>query len=186
MKDKVKDGIFIISMFYSVVIVVLMFYAYFNTNNVLEIVTSDNDKAYFDEQIKKYKDDLNSIESRECQNEISKLITYFEKTTYNGKVNLRDKYFEDESFMTYVQDTFVKCNIPTEEQKTMGLKAVNSSALFEGEIQKYRFQYEIRIPDIAMRKTIEPSMSNTAYSLSKYSELEFIKDAIELSKEGIE
>lgn len=50
MKDKVKDGIFIISMFYSVVIVVLMFYAYFNTNNVLEIVTSYNDKAYFDEQ----------------------------------------------------------------------------------------------------------------------------------------
>ena len=53
MKDKVKNGIFIISMFYSVVIVVLMFYAYFNTNNVLEIVTSDNDKAYFDELILK-------------------------------------------------------------------------------------------------------------------------------------
>jgi len=182
MKENLKKILFIISIFYSLVIVVLMF---FTTSNVTcEIELYDNEKNL--NELESYKEELLSLEENDCTKVIGNIITYYEKTSYNGMTSLKGMYNSDENILNYYARVKDSCNLTEEmiDKYHLSSKFITASIQKDELFQPYLFQYELNIKDYFMRDIAEPALPNMEYKINRASILEIISSLIEHVKEG--
>lgn len=181
MRDKIKSLIFIISMAYSIVIIVLMLYSYSTSINTIEF----NDNEDNIKLLNNYKEKLANIEASTCKNSINELINHYEKTSFNGNVNLKEKYLGEVEIgiIKYAPSIIKECNLSDTDRSTMALKMLTSSIQFDEVIETLKFQYEIRIPDLNNRSMMETSLNPIRYNINRKNQLDIIEMLIDNLKE---
>lgn len=182
MKEKLKYILVAISICYSVTILFLMFISFNNSTNILKL--SDSKKNL--EQLEVLKNDLSTIKNKSCVNSINGLIEYYEKTSYTGEVNLKERFNSYDSSLNYIESIKKNCNINNEQIKNnnLDIDLLAAATQLDEELLKYYFQYEMKLPDEFNRKVIEPEMTNMRYRINRKLLLESISKFIVLSKEG--
>lgn len=180
-----KNILFIISMFYSLVVIIFMF---ITTNNlVTEIELHDLDENK--DKLIKYKEQLINLPQNSCTEVIDEIIEHYEENTYDGKVNLKEmyEYDFDNSLISYYTKVKENCKISEEDEKTYNLpmKFIISSIQKDEIYKRYYFQYELRIMDYMARLIVEPEITNLEYNINRTMELEIISILIDISsREG--
>ena len=180
MKETLKKFIFITSIFYAVTIVLLMLYSYSTSTVLFKFTDSKENLKKLDE----YKEELKTIEDSACKSTINDLIVHYEKTSYNGEVNLKDFYFSDEGILKYAQSHFTNCELDEKEKEELSNYYVTAMLQFEETINDIRFQYEIRIPDRYNRGVIQPILNNLRYRTNRNTILDLIDTSINILKES--
>ena len=183
MKKNLKNILFTISIFYSLVVVVLMCITINDLVTEVELHDLDENK----EKLIEYKEKLSKLPQNSCVEIINDLINHYEETTYDGKVNLNEIYInqEDNSLLSYYQKVKESCNI-TEEKETkynLPAKFITASIQWDELYKRYYFQYEIEIPDYMIRLIVDPEITNVEYQINRSMELEIIASLIEIASE---
>lgn len=183
MKEKIKNQVFAISIFYSVIVIFLMISSLTSATTSVELYDSEENKTKLNE----YKKEIATLNQNECTSTINKIVRYYENTSYNGKVDLKDIYNIEEGFLSYFGEMKDNCNLTDEQLKKYNLpnKFISSTIHQEEMFTKYYFQYELNFSDILNRTIIEPSLYNTEYEISKNTQLEIISILIDISKEVV-
>lgn len=176
MKDKIKDSIFIVSIVYSIIIISLMLFSYSTSVNTVEF----NDDSENIKILNQYKENLKDIGESTCKSSLNNLINHYEKTSYNGKVNLKDKIMDEDFVLKYAAAIIKDCNLNDETRSSVALKMLTSSIQFDEVLQRLYFQYEIKIPDLNNRLIMEPSMDGIRYNINRKNQLEAIKMIIDV------
>lgn len=183
MKENIKKILIGSFIFYSIVIVILMIFNY--NNATLEIELSDSNENI--QELNNYKKKVNLLENNECTSIIRELITYYEKTSYNGIVNLKEMYdlAGKNSFLNFFTKIKEKCILSDEDIDKYNLptKFISYQMPQEHLYQQNRFKFEISIKDIWARNIAETSLIGTEYNISKKIQLEIIDNLIEIYNE---
>lgn len=181
MKEKIKNIVFVISTFYSLVIVIFMVIVSGNLTNTIELHDSEENK----EKINLYKQQLATLEQNSCTDVINKIITHYEETSFDGEVSLREmfEYDFDNSLLSFYSKAKENCKLDNNEveKHNLPIKFITSSIQRDELYQRYYFQYELYLNDIT-RLIIEPQLSGVEYQINRAMELEIISDLIEISK----
>jgi len=181
MKEKVKNGLFIISIVYSVLIIILMLITTSNLVTTVELHDSKENKS----KILEYKQQLLILEQNSCTETISKIIKHYEETSYDGKVSLRDMYEYDinNSLLSYYIKVKENCKLSedAEDKYNLPTKFITSSIQRDESYQRYYFQYELKLSDYFTRLIVEPSITSIEYEINRTMELEIISALIEIS-----
>ena len=180
MKKKIMNSLLIISIAYSIIIIVLMLCSYSTSINIIEFNDSnDNIKM-----LNNYKEELKNIESSACKNALSELINHYEETSFNGDVDLKNMYLNDKGVLHYATAIFNDCNLTDENKTSIGIKIITASIQFDEVLETLKFQYEIRVPDLSNRSILEVGLNTIRYNINRKNQLEAIKELIDiLSKE---
>ncbi len=185
MKEKIKSILFIISIFYSVTIIVLMIFV---TNNMVTTVELSDSKENIN-KLKEYKLQVNSLEDDKCTKIINKIIKHYEETSYDGKVSIKEmyEYDFDNNLLNYYVDVKKDCNISEVEEKKYNLpsKFVAASIQRDEIYQRYYFQYELNFVDFYMRNIGQAFLSGVEYSINRSNILEIISNLIEISNKEV-
>ena len=172
----IKDILFIISIVYSIIIIILSICSYFTSTNIVDL--EDQDKNI--KLVNEYRNSLNNINEGECKNTVKDLIDYYENTSYNGQVNLQENVLNNQGLLNYAKEIFDNCNLNDEIKEKVGLKILTASIQFDEVILPLYFQYEIRIPDLQNRLLLEPNLLNIKYKINRKTQLEIIKILIDI------
>lgn len=183
MKEKIKKQVFAISIFYSVVILFLMILNITSAVTSIELYDSEENRSKLNE----YKKEIATLNQNECTTTINKIIKYYENTSYEGKVELKDIYNIEEGFLSYFGEMKDNCNLTDEQLKKYNLsnKFISSTIHQEEIFTKYYFQYELNFSDNLNRTIIEPTLYNIEYEISKNTQLEIISILLDISKEVV-
>lgn len=186
MKEKLKNTLFVISIFYSVIIIILTFITTNNLVSSIELHDVEENRV----KLTKYKKDLSLLEKNSCTEVISKIINHYEETSYNGNVNLKEmyEYDNDNSLLSYYMKAKENCNIneQDEEKYNLSMKFITSSIQRDETYQRYYFQYELKIFDYPTRLIVQPEITGIEYSINRIGELEIIEALIEIcSREAV-
>lgn len=181
MKGKIKNILFIISIVYSVIIIVLIINTASNLVSTIELHDSDENRN----KLHEYKQQVSLLEQNSCTEVINKIINHYEETSYDGEVNLREmyEYDFDNSLLSYYSQAKENCKFSEVDEKKYNLptKFLTSSIQRDEIYQSYYFQYELRISDYITRLIVDPLLSGVEYQISKNMELEIIAALIEIS-----
>lgn len=185
MKKNIKNALFIISMFYSVVIIILMCVTMNNLVTEVELHDPEENKV----KLLNYKEQLSNLPQNNCTAVIGELISHYEKTTYDGIVNFRElyKYEEGKSLLSYYQKVKDGCNMTNEMDKeyNLSMKFITSSIQWDESYQRYYFQYELKFTDYNTRLIVEPLLTNLEYEINRTMELEIISSLIEIASKEV-
>lgn len=185
MREKIKNILFIVSAFYSIVIIILMCVTLVNMTETIELHDSEENKN----TLISYKRQLSGLEKNDCTKVIEKIIKHYEDTSYDGDINIRERYEYDSenSILSYYGEAKDKCNISIEdtEKYNFPIKFLTASIQMDEIYQPYYFQYELSIKDFFVRLIAEPAITNVEYNINRGMELEIISSLIELSSEGV-
>ena len=181
MKEKIKSLLFSASIFYSVFIVGLMVFTLCIMTDSVELHDSDDNKS----RLSDYKEIVSKLEDNECKNVINDIIKYYEDTSYNGSVNLKEMYDYDgkNGLLSYYIKAKDACNVSQTEEKEYDFPTKFISSIMYREViyQKYYFQYELKITDMNMRDIGEAQIHVTMYNASRNTLLDIISGLIEIS-----
>lgn len=184
MKEKIKNILFGSFISYFIVIIVLMLFNYFTSVSSISLSDSEDNLK----EIKEYKEEVNKLDNNDCVSVINEMIGFYEETSYDGLVNLKEMFetaVDGKSYLSFYTDIRDNCNLMSEEMNEMGYQtrivsvAVNVDQL----IQNYYFQYELSLKDIVSRQLMEFNLDNLEYQIRKKNELELIDSLIKLEKE---
>ena len=178
MKEKIKKMIFTIAIIYSIVVVVLMLYSYNTSTNMMEF----NDDSENINLLNEYKKDLINIKDSICKNALNDLIEHYEKTSYNGIVNLKDKYLSEDVPLKYATAIIKDCNLNDNIRKNIAFKVLTASVQSDEILKELYFQYEIKMPDINNRSIMETNLYAIRYTINRQNQLEIIKMLIDVLK----
>ena len=182
MKDNIKNTIFGISIVYSIVIIVLILINFLNSSVTIDLEdTYDNLK-----RLAELKTEVSNLKDSECKTAIKDFIEYYEKTSYDNNVNIKDMFHlaNQESPISHYVKFSSSCDLKTHESNhSIADKTVEMALQQERIFIKNYFMYEIQIKDIFNRLFIEPSFYTQEYVISKRNQLEIIETLIELAKE---
>lgn len=178
MKEKIKGIIFTIAIVYSIVVVILMLYSY--STSIITI--SFTDKSDNINTLNKYKEDLKNIQESSCKIALNSLINHYERTSYNGIVNLKDKYIEEDGTLKYAEAIIKNCNLKDDVRQKIALKMITSSIQFDEVLKELYFQYEIRIPDLNNRSIMEISLYTIRYEINRVNQLDTIEMLVDMLK----
>lgn len=185
MKGKIKNVLFSVSMFYSVLIVGLMIFTFITMTDSVELYDNGVNKV----KLNNYKEIVSNMEDNECTLVIKDIIKYYEDTSYNGKVNLREMYDYDgeNGLLFYSIKSKEGCNISETDEKEYDLstKFLSSIMYREGIYQRYGFQYELKFTDMYLRDIAEASIYSTEYHISRKTILDIISSLIEISNKEV-
>lgn len=183
MKEKIKKTILYLSIIYSIIVIGMMFINRFSLTSSIELSLNEKDNYIID----KYALEIKLMEQTECTDTIKEMINFYKKTTYNGKVNLKEMYNYniENSYLSLYSKASKNCNLTEEEKEKNNLSAEVLTVVMQEEkiIQQYIYQYELSIKDIYIRNINEPYLENTIYNIRKKMEKEVIKNLIEITKE---
>lgn len=181
MKDKIKSQVFAISIFYSVIVIFLMISSLTSVTTSIELYDSEQNKT----KLTEYKNEIATLNQNECTSTINKIVSYYENTSYNGKVKLRDIYNIEEGFLSYFGEMKDNCHLSEEQLKKYNLsnKYISTTIHQEEMFIKYYFQYEMNLKNKSNREIIEPILNNIEYEIIKNTQLEIISILIDISKE---
>lgn len=181
MKENIKKTLFVISIFYSFVIVILMVITTNNLVTTIELHDSEENEV----KLKEYKEQLANLEQNSCTEVIDKIIKHYEETSYDGEVSLKEmyEYDFDNSLLSYYSKVKENCKLSEGDLKKYNLpnKFITSSIQRDESYQRYYFQYELKIDDYLTRLIVEPSISSLEYQINRTMELEIISTLIEIS-----
>ena len=181
MKEKMKNILFSASIFYSVLIVGLMIFTFSTIKDSVELHDNDENKSRLNE----YKEIVSKLEDNECKNVINDIIKYYEDTSYNGSVNLKEMYDYDgnNGLLSYYIKVKDACNVSETEEKEYDFPTNFLSSIMyrESLYQKYYFQYELKFTDMYMRDIGEAQIHGTMYNASRNTLLDIISGLIEIS-----
>lgn len=184
MKERIKSYLFYFSIFYSVLIIFGMIVNFAVSVHSIELKDSEENIS----KVENYKRELKTIPRNECTDIIDKMITYYEETSYNGNVNLKDmyNYHLKNNFLSFYNDAKNGCKLSDEtiDYHNLRMEFLSSEIPTDEIFQKYFFQYEIGLEDVLTRQMIEPLMHNIEYQISKSSQVEIIGHLIQIQKEG--
>ena len=185
MKEKIKDFLLHFLIIYVVFIVV---------GGVIQLITYPeeiklNDSEENKEKYTELKREAELIlDDNECHNTIKEMINNYEKTSFNGKINI-NKYFYDENFVPYVgfalslKDNCNNYQAKINEENING-KIVANALIFERIFNGSKiFSYEISIKDIFAREIYGTGIEAAEYDMERKLELEIIKELLEIVKE---
>ena len=181
MKEKIKNNILTISIFYSVIVIVLMI---FNLSNIVVSVELHMPDKNID-KISEYKKRVALLEKNGCTDVINKIINYYEETSYDGEVNIKKIYnIYEEGFLSYFMDVKDNCNLTDEIMDKYNFQSKFLSAAIQPDeiAQRYMFQYELSFKDLLNRDIAEANLNNIEYTIRKNLELEIIKILIEVEE----
>lgn len=185
MKEKIKSVLFNVSIFYSVLIVGLMVFTFSTMTYRVELYDNNENKSRLNE----YKEIVSSMEDNECTLVIKDIIKYYEDTSYNGSVNLKEMYDYDgeNGLLFYYIKVKEGCNISENDENEYDLPTKFLSSIMYREIiyQKYNFQYELKFTDMYLRDIAEASIYSTEYHISRKTILDIIDDLIEISNKEV-
>lgn len=188
MKEKIKYLLFYGSMFYTILVVVLMLISLFSATTTIELYDNEDNLV----KINQYKEELLKLGDNNCTKIINKMINFYENTSYNGEVELKSiwDYFVnvEDGYLHYVGEVRDNCNLTYEQMQELDFpsKFVNISVNTDKMFQPYYFQYELSLKDKLSREVMEFNTLNLDYSMRKKDELELISTLIELEKKGDE
>ena len=188
MKEKVKNILYGGSVIYSITVIVLMMISLLNSVTTLELSDNEERKS----QINQYKQEILTMENKECATVINNMIDFYEKTSYAGEVKLKDiyNYFINDvgGYLLFYGEVRDNCNLKEEDMKDNYLpsKFVNISVGIDKLLNTYNFQYELTIKDYLTHQSMGIETLNVEYGIRKNNELEIISTIIKLSKEGDE
>ena len=184
MKQNIKNILFIISIVYSLVIVILMLITNNNLITSVELHDSKENKI----KLEQYKERLGMLKQNDCTKVIGEIISHYEETSYDGVVNLKEMfdYDFDNSLLNYYQKVKEMCKISDEKQKEYDLpvKFITASIQRDELYLTYYFQYELHFKDYINRLIIEPQIHSVEYQINRAAELEIINILIEHSSKG--
>ena len=80
MKEKIKNLLFSVSIFYSVLIVGLMIFTFSTMTDSVELYDNDDNKV----KLNNYKEIVSNMEDNECTLVINDIIKYYEDTLLNN------------------------------------------------------------------------------------------------------
>lgn len=188
MKEKIKNILYGSSIFYTIAVIILMLISLLNSVTTLELSDSEERKS----QVNQYKQEVLTMENRKCATVINNMIDFYEKTSYTGKVQLKDmqNYFINESdgYLHFSSDIRNNCNLTEEQMQEnyLASKFLNVSVGIDQLLNFYDFQYELSLKDYLTRQSMELNTLNIDYNVRKNNELEIISTIIQLNKEGNE
>ena len=115
MKEKIKSVLFSVSIFYSVLIVGLMIFTFSTITDSVELYDNDDNKV----KLNNYKEIVSNMEDNECTLVIKDIIKYYEDTSYNGSVNLKEMYDYDgnNGLLSYYIKAKDACNVSDADEK---------------------------------------------------------------------
>ena len=185
MKEKIKIGLFFISIFYSFVVIVLMICSFNSAVTSIELNDSDENISIINE----YKMKLTTLEDNSCTFLINDFIEYYEKTSYNQHINLRE-FLEDEnnnSVLDFYEKAKNSCNLSEEDidYYNFPTKFIASAIQLDELLHTYYFQYEIGFDDKTMRNIIIPNLSRYEYTIRKSLQVDIIGDLIEIASKEV-
>ncbi len=180
MKEIVKKYIFMVSALFSIVVVCMMITSYKAAYKEISLHDTNINKVL----LNKYKNELSTIKDSDCKKAVEEIVKHYEDTSYDGKVDLRDKYFNGKSILGYTLKTFDSCNLTDEQKGILSSNFITSSIQFEEIVNELYFQYELSVPDSWTRSTLKPTMDNVRYRINRSSHLDLIGDLIQVLKEG--
>ena len=184
-KKNIRTGLLFVSIFYIVSVVGLMIINFCLSTSNVELHDSD-DK---DKKIKELRQEALSLEVNSCTIVINDMITYYEKTSYDGKVNSKEMYdmlnSENISFLEYYLQIKEHCGLTDAEREKYDYPHLFMTAVIQNEamLQRYLYQYELGFKDLYFRMIAEPNLNNTEYLIRKRAELKAISNVIEMVKE---
>jgi hypothetical protein len=178
LKEKIKEIIFTIAILYSIVIVILMIYSYNTSINTMPF-TDESDNIT---TLNKYKEDLKNIEESSCKTALNNLINHYERTSYNGIVNLKDKYLDEDGVLKYAEAIFKDCSLKDDIRQKIAIKTISSSIQIDEVLKELYFQYEIRVPDLNNRSIMEMNFNTIRYKINRENQLEVIEILVDMLK----
>lgn len=185
MKENIKKVLFGISIFYSLVIIILMVVKISTLVDAIELIDSEENQT----KLSEYKDKVTTLKQNSCTKVINEIIKHYEETSYNGKVNLREiyEYDFDNSLLSYYVKVKDNCKITAEDEKKYNIpfKFITSSIQRDELYTPYYFQYELGINDRITRLIIEPQIHSIEYQINRVAELEIISALIEISSKEV-
>ena len=181
MKEKLKNYLFGISIFYSTIIILLITLNTITSTNTIELYDLKENKTKLNE----YKNEISLLEQNSCTTTINQIINYYEKTSYNGEVDLKKFYNQglEESILSLYMNAKENCNLTEDdiEYYNFPTKVLATTIWQEELLKNHYFQYELTFKDIFTRSIVEPEISNIEYKISKNLQLEIIRDLIEFT-----
>ncbi|MBQ9072740.1 MAG: hypothetical protein IJY25_06245 [Bacilli bacterium] len=185
MKENIKKILFIISIFYSFIIVVLMLITSSNLVATIELHDSEENRT----KLKGYKEQLSALEQNSCTETIAEIINHYEETSYDGEVSIRKmyEYDFDNSLLSYYTQVKQNCKLSEVEENKYNIATnfITSSIQRDELYQRYYFQYELGINDYMTRLIVEPSITSIEYQINRNIELEIISNLIEISSREV-
>ena len=184
-KKNIRTGLLFVSIFYIVSVVGLMIVNFCLSTSNVELHDSDDNVK----KIKELRQEALSLEVNSCTIVINDMITYYEKTSYDGKVNLKEMYdmlnSENISFLEYYLQIKEHCGLTDDEREKYDYPHLFMTAVIQNEamLQRYLYQYELGFKDLYFRMIAEPNLNNTEYLIRKRAELKAISNVIEMVKE---
>lgn len=186
MKNNIRTGLLFISIFYVVSVCFLMIMNICLSTSKVELHDSDDNI----EKLSLLKQEALLLESNSCTDIINKMINYYEDTSYDGYVNLKEMYDmeylkDDVGFLKYYVDLKEHCGVTEEDNDKYDFPnlVITSTIQREDLYQKYLYQYELGFKDLYFRLIAEPNLNNTEYLIRKRAELKIISNTIEMIKE---
>ena len=182
-KEKIKNIILNLSIFYMLVVSALVLFNIATSVSELELNDSEENKN----KIEELRLLNNSLKQDECTKIIDDIINYYNNTSYNGTVKLNRLYSENKNigFLSFYLDVKNACNITDEKAKELELPNTFVTAAIQHDelFQAYMYQYELKISDTITRMVIEPELNNINYTIRKNHELKAINALVEYAKE---
>lgn len=184
-KKNIRTGLLFVSIFYIVSVVCLMIMNFCLSTSNVELHDSDDNVK----KIKELRQEALSLEVNSCTIVINDMITYYEKTSYDGKVNLKEMYdmfySENISFLEYYLQIKEHCGLTDAEREKYDYPHLFMTAVIQNEamLQRYLYQYELGFKDLYFRMIAEPNLNNTGYLIRKSAELKAISNVIGMVKE---
>ena len=186
MKNKLKSIILGISIVYSFMVLILMLLSFNTAVTTVELVDIEENIL----KLNNYQNEVNKLEQNSCTKVIKDLINYYEETSYNGKVKLKDIYdfgFE-KSFLSFFGEMKNNCNLTEEELNKYNFptKFLTTSVQQDELLKNYYFQYELSFKDFFTRSIVEPTLLITEYKINRSFQLEIIDNLIEISNKEVD
>lgn len=119
MKKDIRTGLLFVSIFYVVAIVCLMIMNFCLSTSSIELHDSDENVK----KIKELRREALALEVNKCSVVINDMITYYEKTSFDGEVKLKDIYdmlnpdSDYKSFLPYYLEVKEHCGVTDEERE---------------------------------------------------------------------
>lgn len=177
MKEKIKNIIITISIFYMISISLLTIINLHNTTTKIYVKMKDFTKEFIE-----LKEKVESIDNIECKNSIKKMIDKSEKYVIKEKLDLKDLRKNGSLIPEYGQ-TLKKCNISQKDSEYLSPYVLNSVLIYEEYFKDISYDYELSLRDIEGRIISEISMNHSKLNSNKHLEIELINKIIEVQNE---
>ena len=183
-KEIIKNTIMYIGCFYILIITGIIILNYCTATKSIEINDNEDNLKLLEE----YKKEVNNISDLACRNSINDFIKQYERTSFNGKINLKDWYkviTKEDAILSYYSKIKESCKITNEESNRFNLPYLFLSSSIQNEeiLQKSYFQYELHLKDYFLRNIADTYLYGVEYNLQRQGSRIIISNLIQMEKE---